>query len=589
MSVFNPANGEVICNVTDCCSEDVEDAVQAAIVAFKSFKETTAKERSAMLLKFYELQNKHAEDLAKLMTAENGKPMVESRSEVVYGASFLEWFAAEARRMYGDYVPAPVKGREMVFIKQPVGVTGIITPWNFPNAMITRKIGAALAAGCTCIIKPAPETPLSALALAQLGTRSRLPSRARRPLRESAGPCASTTRSTALSFTGSSAVGKLLLAQCADSVKKVSLELGGNAPFIVFDTANLEKAVNGALACKFRNTGQTCVSANRILVQEGIHDKFVAALTEAIQQRMKIGDGFNPDTTLGPLINSKAVEKVEQHVADAIKKGAKVVVGGKRHALGGNFFEPTLVTNVNRSMLVCAEETFGPVASVQDEEEAVELANSTRVGLAGYFYTESIAQGWRVAKALEVGMVGVNEGIISCAEAAFGGVKESGLGREGSRYGLDEFTQIKYICFGGLDGGGGRGGMGGGGPRGGGRGASRGRMDYKPPIRVLLSPPPHKSGAGLSLQCYLCGKLGHISRDCPNSERDDRKCYNCGHLGHISRDCPEAGGNDAVADVCYRCNERGHIARNCRSTRANNRCYHCGEVGHLARECEMKA
>ncbi|KAL1425070.1 hypothetical protein MTO96_019524 [Rhipicephalus appendiculatus] len=415
--VFNPANGEVICNVTDCSSEDVEDAVQAAIVAFKSFKETTAKERSAMLLKFYELQNKHAEDLAKLMTAENGKPMVESRSEVVYGASFLEW--------------------EMVFIKQPVGVTGIITPWNFPNAMITRKIGAALAAGCTCIIKPAPDTPLSALALAQLAHEAGFP-----PGTVNVLPSSEKTTPG------------LLLAQCADSVKKVSLELGGNAPFIVFDTANLVKAVNGALACKFRNTGQTCVSANRILVQEGIHDKFVAALTEAIQQRMKIGDGFNPDTTLGPLINSKAVEKVEHHVADAIKKGGKVVVGGKRHALGGNFFEPTLVTNVNTSMLVCAEETFGPVASVikfKTEEEAVELANSTRVGLAGYFYTENIAQGWRVAKALEVGMVGVNEGIISCAEAAFGGVKESGLGREGSRYGLDEFTQIKYICFGGLE------------------------------------------------------------------------------------------------------------------------------------------
>ncbi|KAL3193971.1 hypothetical protein MRX96_016488 [Rhipicephalus microplus] len=439
--VFNPANGEVICNVTDCSSEDVEDAVQAAIVAFKTFKETTAKERSAMLLKFYQLQNKHAEDLAKLMTAENGKPMVESRSEVVYGASFLEWFAAEARRMYGDYVPAPVKGREMVFIKQPVGVTGIITPWNFPNAMITRKIGAALAAGWHT--KPA----------SRQGTVNVLPSSAKTTPAVGRALCEH-HQIHALSFTGSSAVGKLLLAQCADSVKKVSLELGGNAPFIVFDTANLEKAVNGALACKFRNTGQTCVSANRILVQEGVHDKFVAALTEAIQQKIKIGDGFNPDTTLGPLINSKAVEKVEHHVADAIKKGGKVVVGGKRHALGGNFFEPTLVTNVNRNMLVCEEETFGPVASVlkfKTEEEAVELANSTRVGLAGYFYTENIAQGWRVAKALEVGMVGVNEGIISCAEAAFGGVKESGLGREGSRYGLDEFTQIKYICFGGLE------------------------------------------------------------------------------------------------------------------------------------------
>lgn len=459
--VFNPANGEVICNVTDCSSEDVEEAVQSAVKAFKTFKETTAKERSAMLLKFFELQNKHAEDLAKLMTAENGKPMVESRSEVVYGASFLEWFAAEARRMYGDYVPAPVKGREMVFIKQPVGVTAIITPWNFPNAMITRKIGAALAAGCACIIKPAPDTPLSALALAQLAHEAGFPPGTVNVLPSSEGNTPAVGRVLcehhdihALSFTGSSAVGKLLLGQCAQSVKKVSLELGGNAPFIVFDSAHLEKAINGALACKFRNTGQTCVSANRILVQEGIHDKFVAGLAEAIRAKMQVGDGFQPQTTLGPLINSKAVEKVEQHVADAVSKGAKVVVGGKRHALGGNFFEPTLVTDVSRDMLACREETFGPVASVirfKTEDEAVELANSTRVGLAGYFYTENISQAWRVAKALEVGMVGVNEGIISCAEAAFGGVKESGLGREGSRYGLDEFTHIKYICFGGLE------------------------------------------------------------------------------------------------------------------------------------------
>ncbi|KAK8774228.1 hypothetical protein V5799_011236 [Amblyomma americanum] len=472
--VFNPANGEVVCNVTDCSAEDVEDAVQSAGAAFKTFKETTAKERSAMLLKFFELQNKHAEDLARLMTAENGKPLVESRSEIVYGASFLEWFAAEARRMYGDYVPAPVKGREMVFIKQPVGVTAIITPWNFPNAMITRKIGAALAAGCTCIIKPAPDTPLSALALAQLAHEAGFPPGTVNVLPSSEATTPGLGRALcehhqihALSFTGSSAVGKLLLEQCAQSVKKVSLELGGNAPFIVFDSANLEKAVNGALACKFRNTGQTCVSANRILVQEGIHDKFVAALGEAIQQRIKIGDGFEPDTTLGPLINSKAIAKevvhswerghrlkVEHHMTDAIKKGGKVVVGGKRRARGGNFFEPTLITDVTRNMLVCEEETFGPVASVlkfKTEDEAVELANSTRVGLAGYFYTENIAQGWRVAKALEVGMVGVNEGIISCAEAAFGGVKESGLGREGSRYGLDEFTHIKYICFGGLE------------------------------------------------------------------------------------------------------------------------------------------
>ncbi|KAH7937079.1 hypothetical protein HPB49_007816 [Dermacentor silvarum] len=449
--VFNPANGEVICNVTDCSSEDVEDAVEAAVIAFKSFKETTAKERSAMLLRFYELQNKHAEDLAKLMTAENGKPMVESRSEVVYGASFLEWFAAEARRMYGDYVPAPVKGREMVFIKQPVGVTSIITPWNFPNAMITRKIGAALAAGCTCIIKPAPETPLSALALAQLaheagfppGTVNVLPSSAKNTPGVGQVLCKH-HQIHALSFTGSSAIGKLLLAQCADSVKKVSLELGGNAPFIIFDSANLERAVNGALACKFRNTGQVGYPPVQACWCLSHAPKRRALQTKPCPRRV-------PGSCTGiPLENVQ----VEHHVADAVEKGGKVLVGGKRHALGGNFFEPTLVTHVNRSMLVCTEETFGPVASVikfKTEEEAVELANSTRVGLAGYFYTENIAQGWRVAKALEVGMVGVNEGIISCAEAAFGGVKESGLGREGSRYGLDEFTHIKYICFGGLE------------------------------------------------------------------------------------------------------------------------------------------
>lgn len=459
--VTNPANGEVICNVSDCSEDDVEEAVRSARAAFADFKNTTAKERSALLHKFYELHLRHMEELAKLMTVENGKPMVESRGEVVYGASFLEWFAAEARRTYGDHVPSPFKGKEILFIRQPIGVAAIITPWNFPNAMITRKIGAALAAGCTCVIKPAPDTPLSALALAQLAEEAGFPPGVVNVL-----PSSETTTPAvglrmcehpdiaALSFTGSSAVGKLLLKQCASTVKKVSLELGGNAPFIVFDSANIEKAVTGALACKFRNTGQTCVSANRILVQDGIHDRFVASLTEAIQQKMKAGDGFEPQTTLGPLINAKAVDKVEHHVADAVKKGGKLVLGGKKHSLGGNFFEPTVLTNVQRDMLVCQEETFGPVASIirfKTEQEAVELANSTRVGLAGYFFSENVSQVWRVAKALEVGMVGVNEGLMSCAEGAFGGVKESGLGREGSHYGMDEFMQLKYICFGGLD------------------------------------------------------------------------------------------------------------------------------------------
>uniref|UniRef100_V5IGH9 Succinate-semialdehyde dehydrogenase n=2 Tax=Ixodes ricinus TaxID=34613 RepID=V5IGH9_IXORI len=459
--VTNPANGDVICSVSDCSVDDVEEAIQSARTAFEGFKNTTAKERSALLLKFYNLQLQHTEELARLMTAENGKPLVESRGEVAYGASFLEWFSAEARRTYGDHVPAPVKGKEMLFIRQPIGVAAIITPWNFPNAMITRKIGAALAAGCTCVIKPAPDTPLSALALAQLSEEAGFPPGVLNvlPSSEATTPAVGLRLCehpdvAAVSFTGSSAVGKLLLKQCASTVKKVSLELGGNAPFIVFDSANIDKAVTGALACKFRNTGQTCVSANRILVQDGIHDRFVASLVEAIQQKMKPGDGFEPETTLGPLINAKAVDKVEHHVADAVEKGSTVVLGGKKHSLGGNFFEPTLLTNVQRDMLVCQEETFGPVASIirfKTEEEAVELANSTRVGLAGYFYSENVSQVWRVAKALEVGMVGVNEGLMSCAEGAFGGVKESGLGREGSRYGMDEFMQLKYICFGGLE------------------------------------------------------------------------------------------------------------------------------------------
>ncbi|XP_064488071.1 succinate-semialdehyde dehydrogenase, mitochondrial-like [Ornithodoros turicata] len=458
--VVNPANGQTICSVSDCGVSDVDHAVTAAKDSFRTFKAATAKERSALLRKFFELHTKHSEDLAQLLTAENGKPLLEARGEVAYGGSFLEWFSEEARRIYGDVVPAPVKGREMVFLKQPVGVTAIITPWNFPNAMITRKIGAALAAGCPCVIKPAPDTPLSALALAQLAHEAGFP-----PGTVNVLPSSEVTTPEvglrlcehpdvrALSFTGSSAVGKLLLKQSASTVKKVSLELGGNAPFIVFDSANIGKAVAGAMAAKFRNAGQTCVSANRILVHEAVHDRFLIGMVEAIQEKLVVGDGFQNGTTVGPLINEKAVSKVEHHISDAISKGGKVVLGGKRHPLGGNFFQPTVITGIQDGMLACTEETFGPVASIikfKTEEEALELANSSRVGLAGYFFSEDISQIWRVAKNLEVGMVGVNEGIISCAEGAFGGIKESGLGREGSRYGTDEFTEIKYICFGGL-------------------------------------------------------------------------------------------------------------------------------------------
>jgi succinate-semialdehyde dehydrogenase/glutarate-semialdehyde dehydrogenase len=398
----------------------------------------------------------HQEDLAQIMTAEQGKPLAESRGEIAYGASFVEFFAEEARRIYGETIPSPWPTSRMVVIKQPVGVVAAITPWNFPNAMITRKAGPALAAGCSFVCKPASETPLSALALGELATRAGIPAGVFNVItglaREIGGEMTSNPLVRCLTFTGSTEIGKLLMAQCATTVKKVGLELGGNAPFIVFDDADLDAAVAGAMASKFRNAGQTCVCANRILVQAGIYDDFAAKLTEAVQ-KLKVGNGTEDGVMIGPLINPAAVKKVIDHIEDALSKGAKVVTGGKPHALGGNFFEPTLMRDVTSQMAVAREETFGPVAPLfrfTTEEEAIRMANDTEFGLACYFYTRDVGRVWRVAEGLEYGIVGINEGIISAAEAPFGGIKESGIGREGSHHGVEEYLEIKYMLMGGL-------------------------------------------------------------------------------------------------------------------------------------------
>ncbi|XP_022654883.1 succinate-semialdehyde dehydrogenase, mitochondrial-like isoform X2 [Varroa destructor] len=391
------------------------------------------------------------------MTLENGKPLREATGEIVYGASFLEWFSEEAKRLYGDVIPASITDREILAIKQPLGVAGIITPWNFPNAMITRKIGAALAVGCTVVVKPAQDTPLSALAIAELAEQAGYPAGVVNflPASQTNTPSVGTALAThpdihALSFTGSTAVGKLLLGQCASTVKKVSLELGGNAPFIVFDSANIDRAVEGLLVAKFRNTGQTCVSANRIFVQTGIYEQFIEKLAAAMKSQLKVGDGFDERSTCGPLINAKAVEKVKHHLKDIKAKGGRILLEGSSK---GNFIDPVIAADITLSMEVCHEETFGPLVAVirfNTEEEVLKLANNTEAGLAGYFYSQDIAQVFRVAKKLQVGMVGVNEGLISTAQAPFGGVKQSGIGREGSRYGVDEYVEIKYICLGGL-------------------------------------------------------------------------------------------------------------------------------------------
>ena len=455
--VRNPADASSIASVPDLGATETRRAIAAAEAALPGWRARTAKERAVILRRWFELIMANQEDLAVLMTSEQGKPLAEARGEVAYGASFIEWFAEEAKRVYGDVIPAHGADKRIVVLKEPIGVVAAITPWNFPIAMITRKAGPALAAGCTMVIKPAEDTPLCALALAELAERAGVPRGVLNVVTtnraaEVGGELTANPAVRKLSFTGSTEVGKLLMAQCADTVKKVALELGGNAPFIVFDDADLDAAVAGAMASKYRNAGQTCVCANRLLVQDGIYDAFAAKLAEAVA-RLKVGPGLSGDVQQGPLINADAVAKVEELLADAVGKGAQIACGGKRHALGGTFFEPTIVTGVTPQMRVAREEIFGPVAPLfrfHTEEEAIRMANDTEFGLAAYFYARDIARVWRVAEGLEYGIVGINEGLISTEVAPFGGVKASGIGREGSKYGIDDFVEIKYLCMGGI-------------------------------------------------------------------------------------------------------------------------------------------
>jgi succinate-semialdehyde dehydrogenase/glutarate-semialdehyde dehydrogenase len=456
--VTNPATGEVLVSLPDMGVAETRAAIEAANAAWPEWRARTAKDRAGILRKLFFLMMENQEDLARLITAEGGKPMAESRGEVAYGAAFIEWFGEEAKRVYGDVIPSTFTDRRIVVDKEPIGVCAAITPWNFPIAMVTRKVGPALAAGCPIILKPAHETPLSALALAELAERAGLPAGLFSVVTSASGRVVGGEMTSnpivrKLTFTGSTGVGKVLMRQCSDTIKKLSLELGGNAPFIVFDDADLDKAVAGAIASKYRNSGQTCVCVNRFIVQDGIYDEFAAKLSAAVNA-MKVGNGAEEGVVQGPLINEAGVEKVESHVNDAIEKGACVVTGGKRHALGGNFFEPTVLTDVTADMAVAHEETFGPLSPLfrfKTEEEAIALSNDTEFGLAAYFYTRDAARTWRVSRALEYGIVGINEGIISTEVAPFGGVKESGLGREGSKYGIEDFLEIKYICMGGLD------------------------------------------------------------------------------------------------------------------------------------------
>ena len=455
IDVTNPVDESVIGTVPKLGAAEARQAIEAAQRAQKEWAKKTAKERAAILRKWFNLMMENQEDLAQIMTAEQGKPLAESRGEIGYGASFIEFFAEEAKRIYGETIPSPWPAARMVVIKQPIGVCAAITPWNFPLAMITRKVAPALAAGCAFVCKPANETPFSALALCELAERAGIPAGVFSVLtgqsREIGAEMTSNPIVRALTFTGSTEVGRLLMAQCAPTIKKVGLELGGNAPFIVFDDADLDAAVQGAMMSKYRNAGQTCVCANRILVQEGVYDAFAEKLAEAVK-KLKVGDGTEQGVTTGPLINKAAIAKVQEHIDDAVKKGAKVVLGGK--SLGGNFFEPTLIRDVTADMAVAREETFGPVAPLfrfKTEEEAIAMANATEFGLACYFYSRDIGRVWRVAEGLEYGMVGINEGIISTAEAPFGGVKESGLGREGSHHGVEEYLEMKYMLMGGLN------------------------------------------------------------------------------------------------------------------------------------------
>jgi succinate-semialdehyde dehydrogenase/glutarate-semialdehyde dehydrogenase len=454
--VDNPATAEIIGSVPKLGAEETRAAIEAANKAFPAWSKKTGKERAGVLRKWFDLMMENQEDLARLMTLEQGKPLMESRGEVAYAASFLEWFGEEAKRIYGDTIPGHQADKRIVVIKQPIGVVACITPWNFPLAMITRKAGPAIAAGCTVVLKPATQTPFSALALAELAERAGVPKGVFNvltgPAREIGGELTSNPIVKKLSFTGSTEIGKVLMAQCAATIKKLSLELGGNAPFIVFEDADLDAAVEGAIASKYRNTGQTCVCTNRLLVQDSVYEVFAEKLAGAVK-KLKPAFGLEAGATQGPLIDNAAVEKVESHIRDAKEKGAKVLVGGHRHSLGGRFFEPTILTDVTPGMAVAREETFGPVAPLfrfKTEAEAVALSNDTEFGLAAYFYGRDIARVWRVAEALEYGIVGINTGLISTEVAPFGGVKESGLGREGSKYGIDEYVEIKYLCFGGI-------------------------------------------------------------------------------------------------------------------------------------------
>ncbi len=457
VAVTNPVDGAVIGSVPNCGAIETRKALQAAEAALPGWRALPARERGARMRAWFNLMMENENDLALIMTTEQGKPLAESRGEIAYAASFIEWFAEEGRRAYGDVIPTHQADKRIVVIKQPIGVCVAITPWNFPAAMITRKAGAALAAGCTMVVKPALETPYSALALCELAERAGIPpgvlSVVTGDAKAIGGEMTSSPIVRKLSFTGSTSVGKLLMKQCASTVKKVSLELGGNAPFLVFDDADLDAAVEGAIASKYRNTGQTCVCTNRFLVQDGIYDEFARRLSKAVRDQLKVGNGLEDGVTQGPLINEAAVEKVESQIADAVGKGAKIATGGARHELGGTFFQPTVLTDVTETMVVAQEETFGPVAPLfrfETEEEAVRMANDTEFGLASYVYGGGLSRVWRVAEALAYGMVGINTGLISTAIAPFGGVKASGIGREGSKYGIEEYLEIKYLCIGGI-------------------------------------------------------------------------------------------------------------------------------------------
>ena len=453
VAIANPATGAVIASVPVMGQVETQAAIKAAEAALPAWRALTAKERGAKLRRWFELLNENSDDLALLMTTEQGKPLAEAKGEVTYAASFIEWFAEEAKRIYGDTIPGHQGDKRLMVIKQPVGVTAAITPWNFPAAMITRKAAPALAAGCTMVVKPAPQTPFTALALAELAERAGIPAGVFSVVTGDAVAIGNEMCSNPivrkLSFTGSTNVGIKLMEQCAPTLKKLSLELGGNAPFIVFNDANIDAAVEGAMIAKYRNAGQTCVCANRIYVQDGVYDEFALKLSTAVG-KLKVGEGIKEGVTTGPLINAAAVEKVQSHLIDAIAKGASVIAGGKVHALGGNFFEPTVLTNVDKSMRVAREETFGPLAPLfkfSDVDDVIKQANDTEFGLAAYFYGRDISLVWKVAEALEYGMVGVNTGLISTEVAPFGGMKSSGLGREGSKFGIEEYLEMKYICM----------------------------------------------------------------------------------------------------------------------------------------------